>query len=570
VPVDTIPFIGSPTQRGYPSTASYTAGKDQRFINFCAKLVKNPVTGKGRIKAAKRPGVSQIASIALGSGTVVVMEPWIGNTVVGGANAGLLAIARGTTSQILLAYTKGTSVYDLGAITGEATGICDGKVSTTPAIFISSSDSTGWYYCQDAGDLNSGDIAFAGDTTNTSTTINNIASTTGMYPGQSVSGSGIPANTRIATVASSTSITITNAATATAAGVTITRSALAKIIDADFPGNAGKSLVGTFVQLDGFLFIMDSTGAIWNSDVNSVVNWVSTSFLDAGLYPDGGVGLARVNDLIVGLGKASVEFFRNAGNTTGSPLSRINSMALNIGAINAAWIKTVGPRIFWKSRSAYGDIGIWMWAGGQARRISTPIVEGDLQNVVGTELIFSAVHLNGYTLLTIYRVGQSRSHVYNVDLDWWSEWSGDKAVFFASSDSATNIAVCDATSSPKYGYIANGTAGFGNALTWQDHGSAFTATIQTDKIDHGTTKRKFYKRLRLISDTVTSGGNCSVSYSDDDYASFSTARTIDTSAKRKELTRLGSTEFGRAWKFEHSANAAFEVDAFEIEYEVGT
>lgn len=55
-----------------------------------------------------------------------------------------------------------------------------------------------------------------------STTVDNIVSTTGLVVGMSVSGTGIPANTTIATVVGPTSITLSAAATATATGTTLT------------------------------------------------------------------------------------------------------------------------------------------------------------------------------------------------------------------------------------------------------------------------------------------------------------------------------------------------------------
>lgn len=63
--------------------------------------------------------------------------------------------------------------------------------------------------------------SFTGDTTNGSVTIANVSSTSGLLPGQYISGAGVPTGATIATVGVS-SITISVAATATAAGVALT------------------------------------------------------------------------------------------------------------------------------------------------------------------------------------------------------------------------------------------------------------------------------------------------------------------------------------------------------------
>lgn len=61
-----------------------------------------------------------------------------------------------------------------------------------------------------------------GNTTNSSKTITNVSSITNIAVGMSITGAGIPANTTVESIASGTSITISNAATAIAASVPLT------------------------------------------------------------------------------------------------------------------------------------------------------------------------------------------------------------------------------------------------------------------------------------------------------------------------------------------------------------
>jgi len=60
-----------------------------------------------------------------------------------------------------------------------------------------------------------------GDTTNASAVIANIANTQGLVPGQGVSGTNIPAGAVIVSVVPNTSITISQACTGTAVGVSL-------------------------------------------------------------------------------------------------------------------------------------------------------------------------------------------------------------------------------------------------------------------------------------------------------------------------------------------------------------
>lgn len=63
--------------------------------------------------------------------------------------------------------------------------------------------------------------ATSGATTDGSTTVT-VASTSGMYPGQAIAGTGIPANTYVRSITNSTTAVLTQAATATDTGLTFT------------------------------------------------------------------------------------------------------------------------------------------------------------------------------------------------------------------------------------------------------------------------------------------------------------------------------------------------------------
>ena len=64
--------------------------------------------------------------------------------------------------------------------------------------------------------------SITGNTTTGSASVTSIASTTGLAAGMLVTGSGIPANTKVSSVTSGTAIVLTANATATATGVSLT------------------------------------------------------------------------------------------------------------------------------------------------------------------------------------------------------------------------------------------------------------------------------------------------------------------------------------------------------------
>jgi hypothetical protein len=109
--------------------------------------------------------------------------------------------------------------------------------------------------------------------------------------------------------------------------------------------------------------------------------------------------------------------------------------------------------------------------------------------------------------------------------------------------------------------------------SYQDNGSTLVMTAQTDNLDQGTSKRKSVTSAELVCDSQATSGNISISWSDDDYATFSTARTIDPSTGTRRITRLGSTKRNnnnrRAWKIEETVNRPFSGTELVLEYAVG-
>lgn len=92
-------------------------------------------------------------------------------------------------------------------------------------------------------------VSFTADITDTSTTIDTISDTTGLFPGMPISGSGIPTDTIIVSVDIGTSTAvISNAATATTTGVSISSSSFSTAASAAFTSDTPfftKSPLGT-------------------------------------------------------------------------------------------------------------------------------------------------------------------------------------------------------------------------------------------------------------------------------------------------------------------------------------
>lgn len=525
-----------------------SVAKDQRYINCYSEVLPDPITGKSEVYCVKRPGFA--ASITSGTAEI--------------GNAILIWTGQGTGSKIIAAFgaTNSTirdSTTSLGAITGKATGITETFVSTEATLTISSTDSTGWTTSSSAV---TGAVTFTGDT-HTNTTIDNISSTTGLVVGQLLTGSGIAANTRISSIDSATAITVSVATTATAAGVTITRTVLGKILDTDFPGNASLTLAGTFAHMDGFAFIMTTNGKLWASDLNTVTGWTATSFGSANSYPDKGIGCVRHRQFIMCFGTETVEFFYNAG-LTPFPLAKSQNMTQKVGCVSADAIAQIADTTFWCGSSPQGGLSIFQYDAGISR-ISTPEIDTNLILAGSSNITLTTCRFYGRSFVVV--VASSATFVYCMEEKIWTEWNSSAAPWYkivglSVGGTMTNYSISKTLTG---GIIY---AQSPSSLTFQDAGVTYTATMQLDSMDMGTGARKGWESLRIIGDVQASTSNIELSYSDDDYNTTTVWGNLDLSTNLPVARRLGSSR-RRSWILNHSTNTPMRIKALEIQASIG-
>lgn len=145
---------------------------------------------------------------------------------------GMLTVPSGWLICDGTAYSR-TTYSDLYSAIGTTWGIGDGtttfNVPNLKGAFLRGLDTSGTV------DRN-GSFSLNGNTTNGSNSVTNISSTTNIQVGYTVTGSGIPANTVVSSITSSTAITISKNATATATGVSLTYTRNIGIYEADGVG----------------------------------------------------------------------------------------------------------------------------------------------------------------------------------------------------------------------------------------------------------------------------------------------------------------------------------------------
>ncbi len=82
-----------------------------------------------------------------------------------------------------------------------------------------------------------------------------------------------------------------------------------------------------------------------------------------------------------------------------------------------------------------------------------------------------------------------------------------------------------------------------------------------------TMHEKFMSRLLVVGDRYL-GSSLNISWTDDDYQTFSTPRAVDMSLERPVLHRLGRF-LQRAFKMVFTQNAPLRVEHFEVDFNIG-
>lgn len=348
-----------------------------------------------------------------------------------------------------------------------------------------------------------------------------------------------------------------------------------QITDSDFPS----AVTPSHAHLDGYMFVMTEGGRIYNSDLNSLSAWTSTSFITASSFGDKGVGCVRYRNYILGLGDYSIEFFVNAGNPSGSVLKRLPDATVDIGALRngttlAPAMRTIGDSLYWiGQRAGSGARGIFRLTGLRAEKISTTAIDKLVSNGV-IRSVKGSFPLLGMTHVMFSTTSNSFSWCYCPETNvWWQFANGTNSSFAAA------IGAVDSSYRSKVYFTSPLNAKVysmnpGASVVWADDANSYSLIVQTQNMDMGTRRRKFWSALSLLGDRQTSESTITVKWNDDD-EDFTNGptdgnRTLDlAAATANRITRLGSSR-RRSWHLEHSAATPCRLEALEIEYEVGS
>jgi len=362
-----------------------------------------------------------------------------------------------------------------------------------------------------------------------------------------------------------------------------------QITDVDFPSPH----VPSPAYIDGYVCIIRSSSAdVYNSDLEAPLDWTASNFLTAELFSDTAVALARQNNQIVVFGENSTEFFYNAANPTGTPLSRNSGAFLQTGTPSPYAVGQNERYCFFVGSSFSGGHTVWKLDGFQPTPISTDAIDRVL-NLEGTAIADATsflVRLVGHFFYVLRLT--DRTFVYDIDEDVWHEWTstngystineitigGVSPLNLRYINQVTTQASTATINNFIYKFAADlgngqvyllgdqtGTVGVFNESSYKDAGQVITLEFTTPILDFSSTRRKFMHQATLVGDLQSN--TLYFRWSDDDYQTYSSYKSLALNS-RPVFTRLGMFR-RRSFNMYYTGETPFRLEGIEMVYSEG-
>jgi len=319
------------------------------------------------------------------------------------------------------------------------------------------------------------------------------------------------------------------------------------------------------VFIDGYLFVAKTSSAdVYNSDLNNPMSWTAGNFLSAEMEPDKVVRICKLNNYLLVFGTESIEYFWDAGNASGTPMQR-NDTPVKLSTYLSGFAQ-YGNQIYYIGRSASGQPDVFLMEDFKSRSVGTPSISRYLNSLTGSSGDWKAglLSIQGHNFY-VMNAG-TYTYVFDVETQLWGRWAFAQNTGFLIQNA---VGFTNGTRYYPFFSLTGDSALYAlNESVYQDTGVTFTAQLVTEASDFGTMNRKTMKRLSIIGDRPTSSGIVKLSWSDDDYKSFSDARDVEMDQDLPATYNLGSFR-QRIFKCAYTNNSLWRVQEIEVDINKG-
>lgn len=337
-----------------------------------------------------------------------------------------------------------------------------------------------------------------------------------------------------------------------------------ELTDGDIP----TSLVPGIVTLDTFVFVMNTDGEIYNSNLDNVTSWTAGHFITAKEEADDGVAIFKHHNYIAALGDWTLEFFYNAVNPTGTPLRPVSGTVDMVGCVSGDTVYADENIAIWVTKTRTGVARVAVLDSLKIKYLSTPAIERII-NQEDTNLDNArawGIRISGRLYYVLTLTADKLTLVVDVESGDWFDWNSDDGT---TETYFTGIA---STQLDGRNYVLdedNGKIYEMDFDIYQDDTQDINVEIVTGNWDAKSSRYKFIHRVGIVGDEQTSTSNITLDMTLDDYKTYIASRTVDMST-----TDPAGHQWGRvnraAFRLKHTANTPLRVKELDIAYTLGS
>ncbi|CAB4241254.1 Bacteriophage P22, Gp10, DNA-stabilising [uncultured Caudovirales phage] len=313
--------------------------------------------------------------------------------------------------------------------------------------------------------------------------------------------------------------------------------------------------------LDGYFLTSDSND-VYSSDLENIDSWNALSFVTPNQYPGKIMGLRRHSNYVAVFKANSLEFLYDAAiSAPASAFAPVPNVVHHIGCFSGNSIALFEDIGIYVTTDNTGEPSIMMLQGVNVEKISTASVERTLKDhiiydchaVIFRESghIFYSLRCNGFSL------------VFDLTTKLWDKWttvydSGMAAFGGHYSAGEGVVYLQDSTTGIVYKF---------DKYYYKDSTNVIQCQVITDLFDGGNNKYKFLRYLDIIADKTTT--NLQLSFTDNDYNTYSSSYTCPLQYGRVTINRLGQFR-RRAFKVVHTDDTPLRLEAMEMVLDLGS
>lgn len=525
-----VSFIANPQQR------SSDKNKDARLVNMLTEAVVSPLGDAKKYYVKSRAGLSQAFSNTAGEGRG--MYYW----VISGVGHIMTVIGNKV-------YNNGVEVLTLTTSTGEC-GFTEFVSSTGTVSLILLDGTNGYVFSSPSASTQISSAATTVWAAGTAYLLNDVRRPT-------------INNGFVYVVTTAGTSGVTEPTWPTTAGSTVTDGTVVwQCQEYAFPSPH----IPMPIFLDAYLFVAKADSEdVYNSNLDDPLAWTPGDYFSAEMYPDKIVALSKNNNYIYAIGSSSVEYLYDAAQPTGSPLGRHDSAVQQFGAAAPGTVVQTEKEVIMVGETNNGGHTVWTIDGFKEKEIGIPMVKSALL-AEGVDISKATAHCLRVSSQKLYILCLTkRTLVYSFDTNMWHEWQTGSDVFVGGHGT---------DGPPGQAYVLGRLDGKTYLMSedyFTDAGTPITCSIVTPKLDFDNINRKFMHRLSVVGDVPDDtlvDSNISVQWSDDDYKTWSTARTLKFNADLPAIFQMGQFR-RRAFKFIYTLPHLLRIEGMEVDINNG-